>query len=140
MDISPTAVASARAELDSTGDAAAAQVEVVCADFFALEGRFDYIWDCTFLCALDPSVRTRWAEKQRALLAPTGTLVTCVFPICDKSGGPPFAMSVPLVRDLLTPAGLRAVRTHECATDEKHNPGGMAGAGGPGTTLVAWQV
>ena len=28
-----------------------------------------------------------------------------IFPICEKEGGPPFAMSVPLVRGLLEPEG-----------------------------------
>lgn len=142
VDLAPTAVKAAQAELmASAGDPAALKkVEVVCADFFDFGGgeTFDFIWDCTFLCALDPAVRTRWAEKQKSLLAPEGTLLTCIFPICKKTGGPPYAMSVPLVTDLLAPAGFRAVRTHECGPGEAHNPGGVASLGGPGTTLVAW--
>lgn len=142
VDVAPSAVAAARAELG--GDPLGARVDVVRGDFFELPEsgqKYDFIWDCTFLCALDPSARKRWAETQKALLAPGGTLVTCVFPICDKVGGPPYAMSVPLVTDLLGPAGLRAARTHECAPSERHNPGGIGreDLGGPGTTLVAWQ-
>jgi SAM-dependent methyltransferase len=142
VDLAPTAIESAREELARASDkASAARVQLVCADFFEMAGdRFDFIWDCTFLCALDPSVRPRWAEQQKALLTPGGTCLTCIFPICEKVGGPPFAMSVPLVSGLLTPMGFKPVRTHECGEGEKHNPGGAGQLGGPGTTLVAWQL
>lgn len=140
MDLSPTAVARAQEELEASRDPAAGKVVLRCADFFEeVTESYDFIWDCTFLCALDPSVRDQWATQQKKLLKPGGTLLTCVFPICQKVGGPPFAMSVPLVRDLLAPIGFKSVRIHECADGEKHNPGGGATLGGPGTTLVAWQ-
>jgi len=141
VDIAPTAVERANEELEGTSDPAAAKVSVRCADFFEdATDSFDFIWDCTFLCALDPLVRGQWATQQKKLLKPGGTLLTCVFPICQKVGGPPYAMSVPLVRDLLTPIGFKSVRIHECTDGEKHNPGGGAALGGPGTTLVAWQL
>ena len=44
----------------------------------------------------------------KALLSPHGDLITCVFPIGERAGGPPFAMSVPLVRSLLEPIRLTA--------------------------------
>jgi len=50
-------------------------------------------------------VRSAWAKKTLSNLQPEGTLLTCIFPICDKEGGPPFAMSVPLVRSILEPEG-----------------------------------
>jgi len=141
VDLAPTAVARAKEELASSNDPAAAKVTVECGDFFeGTAGRFDFIWDCTFLCALDPSVRTRWAAQHKQLLTPTGELLTCVFPICDKVGGPPYALSVPLVTELLSPLGFKATRTHDCTEGELHNPGGAASLAGPGTTLVAWQL
>ena len=139
VDLSPSAVAAAKAELASTGDAAASKVELVCADFFALDEKtpYDLVWDATFLCALAPSVREKWAAKHRALLAPGGSLITCVFPICDKAGGPPYAMSKPLVAGLLEPAGFAKVRERDCGPGDKHTAGG-ASLGGPGTAVVAW--
>ena len=127
LDLSPSACEAARQELDASTSPAASRVEIRCGDFLALtEQRFDFIWDCTFLCALDPSVRHQWASQMRSLLTPSGELLTCVFPIgaasmhvlralCDlkcsgeREGGPPYQMSVSLVRDLLEPIGLEAV-------------------------------
>ncbi|CAJ1428876.1 unnamed protein product [Effrenium voratum] len=120
VDLAPTAVEAAKQFLASCGNPAAARVEA------------DVIWDCTFLCALDPSARTDWARKMGELLEPEGTLITCIFPICDKEGGPPFAMSVPLVKGLLEPAGFRAAELREDAA--RHTAGGMAA----GTALGLW--
>lgn len=146
IDLAPTACEAATEELQASGDpAAAAKVIVQCGDFFEFEGQYDFIWDCTFLCALDPSVRQRWAAKQAFLLAPGGRLLTCVFPICEKEGGPPFAMSVPLVRGLLAPEGLSAARVLDALPPaEQHRPGGGAGLStasgeGPGTALIEWR-
>ena len=102
--------------------------------------KFDFIWDCTFLCALDPSIREKWAQKQKALLDENGTLLSCIFPICEKIGGPPYALSVPLMTDLLAPEGFEAVETRVCEGDERHMPGAMAGDDCPGTALVAWRL
>mmetsp|Transcript_148381 Transcript_148381/g.269582 ORF Transcript_148381/g.269582 Transcript_148381/m.269582 type:complete len:220 (+) Transcript_148381:1-660(+) len=138
VDLAPTACKAAQTWLRETGDPAAAKVSVQCADFFSLQGEHDFIWDCTFLCALDPSVRQSWARKQSELLSKDGTLLTCVFPICEKVGGPPFAMSVPLVRELLEPVGLQAVAVQDPVPEaERHNPGGAPGA--LGTALLAWR-
>jgi SAM-dependent methyltransferase len=144
VDLSQTACEAALEELQSSGDPAAAKVEVVCADYFQLgdahRAGYDLIWDCTFLCALDPSVREQWATQQRALLSARGTLLACVFPLCEKVGGPPYAMSVPLVRNLLEPVGFRATTTREDLTEaECHRPGSMS-APFPGTALVAFRV
>ncbi|OLQ14719.1 putative thiol methyltransferase 2 [Symbiodinium microadriaticum] len=136
IDLAPTAVDAARDFLKASSSPAASKIEVACADFFKfeLEPKADVIWDCTFLCALDPSVRTDWAKKMKALLNPSGTLLTCIFPICEKEGGPPFAMSVPLVRGLLEPEGFEAAEVREDA--QKHTAGG--GAFSANTALGRW--
>lgn len=135
VDLVEKACEAAREELQGCKDPAAERVTVQCADYFALEGQYDFIWDCTFLCALDPVVRERWAKKQVSLLKPGGTLVTCIFPICDKEGGPPYAMSVPLVRSLLEPQGLKAERIIEdLPAQEQH----MAAKAGLQTAVAVW--
>eukprot|EP00960_Hanusia_phi_P043699 756207-Hanusia_phi.AAC.5 len=63
---------------------------------------FDVIWDYTFLCAMPPELREKWAKNMRRLIAPEGELVTGA----DKGageyeGGPPYAMSRELVSGLL---------------------------------------
>lgn len=137
LDLAPTAVQSARAFLEASEDAAVAKrVTCVEGDFFEHEGKYDFIWDCTFLCALDPSVRTQWAERTRTLIAPDGVLAACVFPIApDKVGGPPYALSTELLKGLLEPTGL------ECEVvpideSERHVPGAMRGGNLPGTALL----
>jgi hypothetical protein len=50
---------------------------VLLIDFFSAnlgEGRFDLIYDCTFLCALQPEDRDRWARRMNQLLVPGGEL------------------------------------------------------------------
>ena len=141
LDLSSTACEAAREEIALSSSSSVQRVTVECGDFFDLSGRrFDFIWDCTFLCALDPSMRGKWAAKQKALLDENGTLLTCVFPIGEKAGGPPYALSVPLVTELLEPEGFAAVEARVCEGAERHLPGAMAGDDAPGTALVAWRL
>ena len=73
--------------------------------------KFDFIYDYTFLCALDPSIRVAWAEKMAALLKPDGELLTLIFPIRENStDGPPFKVSLELFTDLLVPVGFECTR------------------------------
>lgn len=65
-------------------------------DFFAHEGQYDLIIEQTFFCAIDPSLRGRYAEKMRELLGPGGKLVGVLFddPQPGKEpGAPPFGGS-----------------------------------------------
>jgi hypothetical protein len=88
-----------------------AWAELVVANFFDWQPDepFDVIWDYTFLCAIEPQMRPRWAERVDELLAPGGELVTLIFPVVDPSDnkdpmdGPPYPMSPELVRGLLEP-------------------------------------
>ncbi|KAF3491754.1 uncharacterized protein GIQ15_01271 [Arthroderma uncinatum] len=62
------------------------------------EGCFDLIYDYTFFCALNPSLRPGWALRHTQLLAPSprGHLICLEFPTMKDPalGGPPFA-SIP---------------------------------------------
>lgn len=147
LDLSPTACEAAREEIGRSSSSAAVQarVTVECGDFFALPdsiGRFDFIWDCTFLCALQPEVRVQWAEHMRRLLADDGELLTCVFPIGAREGGPPFAMSVELVRALLEPVGLEAclVRDDLPLSEQHRRPADpLESVRARGTALMSWR-
>ncbi|KAM5467957.1 putative methyl halide transferase [Microsporum audouinii] len=59
------------------------------------EGCFDLIYDYTFFCALNPSLRPGWALRHSQLLAPSprGHLICIEFPTMKDPalGGPPFA-------------------------------------------------
>ncbi|CAN0488763.1 unnamed protein product, partial [Ectocarpus sp. 8 AP-2014] len=118
LDLSPTGVEQAKAllaeekEADISGKARQ-ELGKPRRDFFKFspeqEGKFDVILDYTFLCALDPAARDDWADHMVSLLSPEGELVTIIFPIVEKEGGPPFAVSESIVSDLLEPRGLKAI-------------------------------
>ena len=63
--------------------------QLIASDFFTLENQFDLIIEQTFFCAIDPSLRSSYAEKMASLLSVKGKLVGVLF---NRSfeGGPPF--------------------------------------------------
>lgn len=62
---------------------------LICDDFFNHEGKYDLIIEQTFFCALDPSLRDKYAEKMSTLLKDDGKLVGLFFGR-EFEGGPPF--------------------------------------------------
>jgi SAM-dependent methyltransferase len=59
-------------------------------------GRFDWIWEHTCFCAIDPTYRTRYVDSVHALLRPGGRLLATFFiePELDPGElGPPFGVS-----------------------------------------------
>lgn len=128
LDISRTACQAAQALIGGN-----AKVRICEGDFFAHEGTYDVIWDCTFLCALPPQMRQQWAAQSAKLVAPSGSLVTMVFPIGKGPGGPPFALSIGIVSDLLEPLGFKASTTLDL-------PKGTHMPGAPfGNAVVIWK-
>ncbi len=63
------------------------------ADFFELQGRFDLILEQTFFCALNPSLREAYVLKMHQLLKPEGKLVGLLFNIPLNNDKPPFGGS-----------------------------------------------
>ncbi len=61
-----------------------------CEDFFSHQGSYDLILEQTFLCAIDPSLRTKYAEHIYALLAESGKLTGLLFDCDFDKKGPPF--------------------------------------------------
>lgn len=121
LEIAPSAVEAARAHLDSES-LPAGSYAVDNADFFEWKpsSKYDLIYDCTFLCAIPPERRGAWAEQMEAMLAPDGTLVTLIFPVRDPlfDGGPPYCMSLELVRSLLQPRGFAEASMREVPAEE----------------------
>jgi hypothetical protein len=83
-------------------------LEFRCMSFFDLETDvpeklFDFVYDYTFLCALDPRIHKEWKRKMVDLVKIGGELLCLVFPIMEKVGGPPFAMSLEYVERLCAP-------------------------------------
>ncbi len=102
VDIAPTAVARLRARLDESAPGWEQNLQVLCADFFELNGPFDLILEQTFFCALEPALRPNYADKMQELLAPGGKLAGLLF---DKNfdGGPPFGGHAEEYRQLFQP-------------------------------------
>ncbi|MFA0960787.1 methyltransferase domain-containing protein [Roseivirga sp. BDSF3-8] len=59
-------------------------------DFFDLEGSYDLIVEQTFFCALNPALRTSYAEKMNELLRPGGKLAGVLFEDTLFTDHPPF--------------------------------------------------
>jgi SAM-dependent methyltransferase len=77
------------------------QLNVVCADFFNLEGNFDLVLEQTFFCALDPSFRKKYVDKMHEILKPGGKIAGVLFNR-DFEGGPPFGGSATEYQNLFS--------------------------------------
>jgi len=65
---------------------------LICADFFFLEEKeFDYVVEQTFFCAIDPSLRPKYAQKMAEILKEGGQLIGLLFELLESGKeGPPF--------------------------------------------------
>jgi len=116
LEISETAARAARERLGNEERVPSdARMEIVVEDFFAHDPKvkYDFVYDCTFLCAIEPNRRREWATTMARCVKPGGTLVSLVFPCGDFDGGPPYALSPALVKDLLAPAGFEEIALEE---------------------------
>jgi len=96
LDLAPSAIQGARGI--SACDAAGGRYEQ--SDFLALpqqyHGAFDWVWEHTLFCAIDPAVRPRYAASVCAALKPGGRYLA-VFYLNPKlepgESGPPFGVA-----------------------------------------------
>lgn len=122
MELSETAAAAARQYLASEEGAPSHRVvgrdghplyvaSVTVGDFFACEaaGAYSLVFDSTFLCAIPPAWRDRWAAQMAKLIKPGGQIVLNVFPIGDHEGGPPYALTPEIVDALLSGVGFEKI-------------------------------
>ncbi|GJN70923.1 hypothetical protein PLIIFM63780_002485 [Purpureocillium lilacinum] len=70
-------------------------------------GTFDLIYDYTFLCALPPEARPRWAKRMADLVHPKGRLVCLEFPTGKplSEPGPPWGLNPEVYEALLSAPG-----------------------------------
>lgn len=102
LEVSETARNACEAYQEENSSKAKCVVE----DFFTHgvkndDKKYDVIYDCTFLCAIQPTQRHMWAEQMRNLTKKGSRVISLVFPLGDFKGGPPFALSAELVKSLL---------------------------------------
>jgi methyl halide transferase len=67
-------------------------IEFVNEDIFNLpiSSKYDYIFEYTTYCAINPARRREYGEKMASYLKPGGKLIALLFPIDGRAGGPPF--------------------------------------------------
>lgn len=110
LDISPTALQRFESLREALPEQVRNRTSSRVGDFFQDEdlGRFDLIWDYTFLCAIEPERRQEWARRAASLVVPGGMLVSLVFPVLPapdyvsaRENGPPYPLRPELVIELL---------------------------------------
>ncbi|KAK3128422.1 hypothetical protein QOZ80_6BG0461440 [Eleusine coracana subsp. coracana] len=108
LDISDAAVKKAKQWSSSSPNAD--YFTFLAEDFFKWtpSEQFDLIFDYTFFCALEPSLRSAWAETVNCLLKPDGELITLIYLISDQEG-PPYSNTVADYQKVLEPLGFEAV-------------------------------
>ncbi|MFM9008440.1 MAG: methyltransferase [Bacteroidota bacterium] len=89
------------------------QEHVHCIDFFQHRGSYDLILEQTFFCALDPSLRDRYAQHMKQLLKPGGKLVGLLFATRFDAPGPPFGGEESEYRNVFAPH-FRSVALEPC--------------------------
>ncbi len=94
---------------------------IICADFFDLNGMYDYIIEQTFFCALQPDLRIKYREKMYALLRENGILAGLLFGV-DFPQGPPFGGSKQEYLDLFS-SKFQEFKIEECKTSVKPRMG-----------------
>ena len=67
--------------------------QIINADFFELEGKYDLVIEQTFFCALNPELREEYVKKMKSLLNPKGKIVGLMFQFPLTAEGPPFGGS-----------------------------------------------
>ena len=106
VDFAPLAVHEMKRLADPT-----APVEILQHDIFTLpetlNNSFDYILEYTCFCAIDPKRRAEYADLVTRLLKPNGIYIDLAFPLDERKGGPPFAVTEAEIFDLFVKRGFR---------------------------------
>lgn len=101
MDIAPSAIETSQAKTAEAG----LQAEFRLGDFLHDEpfARFDYVFEHTLFCAIQPGQRRDYVQALRRWLAPTGAYVAVFYLIPDEDG-PPFGANREEVRSYFSPS------------------------------------
>lgn len=92
LDFAPTAVSHQRKLAEKAGVA----LEICSNDLFELPsrlpGQYDLVVEYVTMCAVTPDQRDEFSRIMAGLLKPGGRYVSLLFPIEDRSGGPPYGL------------------------------------------------
>ncbi|RDI57452.1 methyltransferase [Flavobacterium glaciei] len=87
IDIAPTLVTVLKEKFKNNTN-----IQIVLGDFFDHQGKYDFIIEQTFFCALPPTMRQKYVWKMHQLLSDDGILAGLLFNRTFESG-PPFGGS-----------------------------------------------
>lgn len=63
---------------------------LIVGDFFEHQGKYDLIIEQTFFCAINPTLRSKYAQKMKELLNPSGKLAGLMFDAPLNTDHPPY--------------------------------------------------
>jgi thiopurine S-methyltransferase len=85
IDLSPTALNQFKKRVPNFP-----KEQLICSDFFNHIGAYDVIIEQTFFCAINPTLRSKYAKHTSDLLKPNGKLVGLLFNEPLNNDHPPF--------------------------------------------------
>ncbi|WBX76985.1 methyltransferase domain-containing protein [Tenacibaculum ovolyticum] len=85
VDLSKTALENIQKRVPSFPNS-----QLILGDFFDLDATFDLVIEQTFFCALNPDLRSKYAEKMNEILNENGKLVGLLFNAKLNEDHPPF--------------------------------------------------
>lgn len=102
VDFAPTAIASTMTLASSNQVQVKGLVENVFDLSTSHPQRFDYLFEHTCFCAIAPERRQDYVQLATTILQPQGILFGIFF-THGRAGGPPFGVTVEMLRDLFMP-------------------------------------
>ncbi len=85
LDIAPSLVENLKIKFANNPN-----IQIICDDFFNHNSQYDIIFEQTFFCAIDPSLRKQYVAKMQQLLKPNAVLAGLLFSVEFEKQGPPF--------------------------------------------------
>ena len=88
-----------------------APIEILQHDIFTLPSElnnsFDYLLEYTCFCAIDPKRRIEYADVVNRLLKSNGIYIDLAFPLDNRKGGPPYAVTESEIFQLFESRGFK---------------------------------
>ena len=90
-----------------------APIKILQQDIFTLpqemHGSFDHVLEYTCFCAIDPKRRVEYADLVNRLLKPSGLYIDLAFPLDQRRGGPPYAVTESEIIELFLNRGFKLI-------------------------------
>jgi len=95
----------------------ATPIDILQQDLFTLshklDGQFDYVLEYTCYCVIDPKRRAEFVDLVARLLKPGGIYISLAFPLTQRKGGPPFAVTVSELQRLFQERGFKLIEREQ---------------------------